>query len=385
VANKVIQGVYPYPAQKSPTGTLYRAQYRSPTHRLIAKRGFATVDEAHRWLTTEKAKLITGDWIDPRKAKVTVATLAPAWLKLKEARLKPSAFRVLEGAWRNHVEPAWGSVPISRVVNSDVASWVAGIGKSPTVVHRAYGVLVGILDQAVRDGRIPRNTAANIESLPRRESVKKRRYLTPAELQAVAAHSGKHRALVLTLGYCGLRTGELIALRKEDIDLERRRINVYRNVVEHGQQFDEGTTKTLAGARLVPIPLIVSEALRERLDGLEDDALVFPSATGGYMSRVRASEGSKSWWKTALKAAGVPNMVMYDLRHTAASIAVSAGGSVLAVQRMLGHKRASMTLDVYADLFDDDLELLLGRIDAMTAAQNDVKMMSKLKEIPPST
>jgi len=212
-----------------------------------------------------------------------------------------------------------------------------------------------------------------------------RRYLTPSELQAVAENSGQHRALVLTLGYCGLRTGEVIALRKEDIDLERRRINVWRNVVEHGQQFDEGTTKTVAGTRLVPIPYIVAEALRERLEGLDDDALVFPSATGDYMKRVRASEGSKSWWKTALKAAGVENMVMYDLRHTAASIAVSAGGSVLAVQRMLGHKRASMTLDVYADLFDDDLELLLSRIDSMTAAQSDVKMMSKLKEIPPST
>lgn len=385
MATKVVQGVYPYLAQKSPTGVLYRAQYRSPSHRVIAKRGFATIEDAHRWLTTEKAKLITGDWIDPRKARVTVATLAPAWLKQKQAGMKPSAYRVLEGAWRNYVEPAWGHVPISRVVNSNVADWVAGIGKSPTVVHRAYGVLSGILDQAVRDGRIPRNTAANIQSLPKRETVKPRRYLTPAELQAVADNSGQHRALVLTLGYCGLRSGEVIALRKEDIDLKRRRINVWRNVVWHGQEFDEGTTKTVAGTRLVPVPLIVADALRERLEGLEDDALVFPSATGGYMKRVRASKGSKSWWKTALKAAGVPDMVMYDLRHTAASIAVSAGGSVLAVQRMLGHKRASMTLDVYADLFDDDLELLLRRIDSMTLAKSDVKMMSKLKEISPST
>lgn len=84
------------------------------------------------------------------------------------------------------------------------------------------------------------------------------------------------------------------------------------------------------------------------------------------MKRVRASNGSKSWWKSALREANVDNMVLHDLRHTAASIAVSAGGNVKAIQRMLGHESAAMTLDIYADLFDDDIETLLIRIDALT-------------------
>jgi len=63
---------------------------------------------------------------------------------------------------------------------------------------------------------------------------------------------------------------------------------------------------------------------------------------------------------------GIPAITPHDLRHTAASLAVSSGAHVKAVQRMLGHASAAMTLDVYADLFDDDLEAVA---QAMSAAR----------------
>ncbi|MDP9027204.1 MAG: tyrosine-type recombinase/integrase, partial [Actinomycetota bacterium] len=70
-----------------------------------------------------------------------------------------------------------------------------------------------------------------------------------------------------------------------------------------------------------------------------------------------------SWFDRALVAAGLPPMTIHDLRHTAASLAISAGGNVKAVQKMLGHASAAMTLDVYADLFDDDLDAVAARLD----------------------
>ena len=73
----------------------------------------------------------------------------------------------------------------------------------------------------------------------------------------------------------------------------------------------------------------------------------------------------KSWFGSAVITSGVPRVTPHDLRHTAASFAVSAGANVKAVQRMLGHSSASMTLDVYAELFDDDL-------DGVAIALNDV-------------
>lgn len=90
--------------------------------------------------------------------------------------------------------------------------------------------------------------------------------------------------------------------------------------------------------------------------------------------RTRTSTGSKSWFKTALRNAELEPMTIHDLRHTAASLAVSAGANVKAVQRMLGHASAAMTLDVYSDLFDDDLDAVSDRLDQAVATAEVSKM-----------
>ena len=80
---------------------------------------------------------------------------------------------------------------------------------------------------------------------------------------------------------------------------------------------------------------------------------MFPGHDGGYLPRPKSSTG---WFQAAVKRAGVQKITPHDLRHTCASLAVSAGVNVLALQRMLGHTSAAMTLDTYSDLFDDDLD-----------------------------
>ena len=77
-----------------------------------------------------------------------------------------------------------------------------------------------------------------------------------------------------------------------------------------------------------------------------------------------------------MKTAKVERMVLHDLRHTAASLAVSAGANVKAVQRMLGHASASMTLDVYADLFDEDLEAVSASLDQAIRSKGVVNLLS---------
>lgn len=83
------------------------------------------------------------------------------------------------------------------------------------------------------------------------------------------------------------------------------------------------------------------------------------------------NSGSQGWFANAVKRAqtidlSIPRLTPHDLRHTAASLAISSGANVKAVQRMLGHASAAMTLDTYADLFDDDLDAVASRLnDAM--------------------
>lgn len=94
--------------------------------------------------------------------------------------------------------------------------------------------------------------------------------------------------------------------------------------------------------------------------GKSSDDLLFQAPRGGVL-RVRTAR--RGWFDEAARAAGLEGLNPSELRHTAASLAVHAGAHVLAVQRMLGHEKASMTLDVYSDLFDGDLDLVAERLD----------------------
>jgi integrase len=339
---------------------LWRAVWRDPLNQQTSKRGFTTKRAAEEHIARQTVSKADGTYIPAAAAKVTVGELSEAWLADKAALLKPSSYAPLRSSWTNYVEPTWGPRAISSIRHSEVQTWVASIGKSPTVVARAYGILAGILDVAERDRRILANPARGVR-LPRKVTSRARRYLTHDQLWSVAGHSGRP-ALVLTLGYCGLRWGELVALRVSDVNFLRRRISVTRNVVEVHGQFHPGTPKTHE-ARQVPVPAAVLKQLEKAVQGKAPDALIFDDGHGGYMRRTRASTGSRSWWLSALTAAGVEPLVLHDLRHTAASLAVSSGANVKAIQRMLGHASAAMTLDVYADLFDDDLEALATRLD----------------------
>jgi integrase len=226
-------------------------------------------------------------------------------------------------------------------------------------VLRAYGVLAGILDVAVRDRRVPNNVARGAR-LPRKMP-RAHRYLSHQQVHDLAKASGKHQALVLVLAYTGLRWGEATALRVRDVDFERRRIVVSENAVEVGSQTIVGTPKTHK-RRSVAFPSFLADALATAVSEKQPNDLLFSGRFGQYLKR--ATRGERTWFKAALGRAGIEPMTVHDLRHTAASLAVSAGANVKAVQRMLGHASAAMTLDVYADLFDDDLDAVADALDA---------------------
>ena len=92
------------------------------------------------------------------------------------------------------------------------------------------------------------------------------------------------------------------------------------------------------------------------------DELAFPSPQGAVL---RNHNARAAWFDDAARAAGIPGLTPHELRHTAASLAVHAGANVKAVQRMLGHASAAMTLDRYADLFDDNLDDVADRLDRL--------------------
>lgn len=184
----------------------------------------------------------------------------------------------------------------------------------------------GILDVALRDRRIASNPARGVK-LPRKVS-KSRAYLTHQQVADLARESS-HPELVVLLAYTGLRWGEATGLRVKHVDLRRRRVSVEENAVEVGSAIQVGTPKTHE-KRLVPYPPFLADTMERLVAGREHEELVF----GDGKMHVRRPK------------------------------------------RMLGHASAVMTLDTYADLFDDDLDSVSEALGTAAASSNVAAILS---------
>lgn len=361
--------VYPYTTRAGETR--YRIIYRRPDNKQTQERGFKRKRDAENRLAEVEVSKHRGEYVNPSDSNATIGDLGAAWLHAHEAAVKPSTYNSTETSWRIHVAPKWGARRVGSIRHTEVAAWVASLGKerSATIVKRAHGILAAILDGAVKDRRISTNPARDIKTP--RKTAKPRVYLTHAQVERVAAAS-LHPELLRFLAYTGLRWGEATGLRVKHLDRVRRRANITENAVNVGGKVVVGTPKTHE-RRSVPYPQFLDDDLERMCAGKTQDALVWSGAGGGYLGPGNAASG---WFERAVqhviaedeKAAAkarelkqdeppvMKRATPHDFRHTAASLAISAGANVKAVQRMLGHASAAMTLDTYADLFEDDLD-----------------------------
>jgi integrase len=181
-------------------------------------------------------------------------------------------------------------------------------------------------------------------------------------------------------GWLGLRFGELAALRVGRVDLMRRRLEITESVTEVKGKAVFGTTKTHA-TRSVPVRPTLVDALANQVAGQGRAELVFRAPRGGVLL---LRNWRRQVFDPAVRAAGLDGLTPHELRHTAASLAVSSGANVLTVQRLLGHASAAMTLDVYSGLFDDDLDTVGERMDEASARilADSVRTSSEVIELP---
>jgi integrase len=155
-----------------------------------------------------------------------------------------------------------------------------------------------------------------------------------------------------------------VALKRSSLNLQGDRVVVAQSATEVGGKLIYGTTKTHR-ARTIVVPRFVSRSLMQHVELGNSDDFVFTAPNGGPL---RGSNFRQSVWTPVVKEFSgerpeLSRLRIQDLRHTAASLAISAGGNIKAVQRMLGHKKASMTLDRYGHLYTEDLEDLAHRLD----------------------
>jgi integrase len=320
---------------------------------------FATKAEAESRQKELSAKLVTGAYATPSAGRALFGDVAEDWYESKTVRLKAKTLEGYRSMLDTHVLPKWRNTAVGDIDWQSIQKWVAQLSKtkpvrrkseglSPSRVNQTYNVLHQVLAYAVRARMLSVNPATDID-LPRKPT-SERQYLTHQQVADLAAECGDWDVLVLVSSYCGLRFGEVTALKRRDIDLDRARIEVHSSVERVNGVYRLGPTKTHE-RRSVPIPPPVLELLRQRVALWAPDRLVFPGADG-YLK----NHEFRKVFNPAAKKAGVAELTPQELRHTCASLAIRSRASIKTVQRLLGHATATMTLDNYGHLYPDELD-----------------------------
>jgi integrase len=356
-------------------GMRWRARYVDDQGRERSK-AFSRKIDATRWLDKQVSDQVTGTWTDPALSGVTFGAMAERWLSTKATRSAKTVagYRsLLDTA----VLPRWRDVPLRDMRFDDLQVWITslsvdgsvrfeGRGLSASRVRQAHQLVGAVLKFAVKAKHLPASPADGVE-LPRLPEIEQR-YLTHEQLHRVAVASGRLRTLVFVLGYCGLRFGEAAALEVADIDVSARRIRVRRSVTYVRKTgLVEGPTKNHS-ARTVPVPAFVARLLKTEIDDRDGSALVFQSARSGAPN---PRAGALHIHQSEEAVEGCAGVRLHDLRHTCASLAISAGANVKVVQQLLGHKTAVLTLDRYGHLMPDDLDAVADAFDAATQSTAD--------------
>ncbi len=310
-----------------------------------------------------------GENTDPSAGKVTLTEFWPRFLQASP-HLRPSTRAGYEALWRNHIEPRLGSRSIRRITRLDVESMVAemksqGIGAA--TIGAAHRLLRRILAAAMLAGMITTNPASRVE-VPRSKR-DEMRFLSPQEIEAIAeAAPERYTAMILLMGFCGLRVGEATALRVKSLDFLRRKVHITEATTEVGGRLHFGEPKTDESKRAVALPPFIVDALAAHLAmfSAAPDGLVFSTSKGNPIHRTTFR---RRIWVPALKAAKIaePLPRVHDLRHSAVAIMIQANGHPKQIQAQLGHGSIEVTLGRYGHLFPSLADDLAADIDKVRA------------------
>lgn len=339
-------------------------------------KSFRLLADAEAFRAAMEDDVRRGRYHDPHQENRLFSDVADEWVRGK-IDLKASTRARYERELRVYVNPQWGSTPLRAITRTGIQEWVEGLatgaypavlpaGRTPrplrprSIRNIVKVVMGGVLEYA-RDQRWITESPMEKVATPRIvDSDDDKVYLSIREVELLADECGRvsgnmvDATLVRFLAYTGLRVGEALALRVDDVDWDRRRVRVARTWTDDGKGGQVIGPPKNGKPRWAAMPVAVMELLRPLADGQAGDAWLFRAVRGGpiwlhnWRSRV---------WYAAVRDAGMEDegVTIHSLRHTYASIAIAAGADVKTLQRQLGHSSATITLDTYAGLWPERL------------------------------
>jgi integrase len=348
----------------------YQASYVAPDRqRYTAPMTFRTKSEAAKWLAKERLVIEAEKWEDP-KARVekaaknrpmTFGQYADIWLA--ERDLKPRTREHYQKLLNKQLS-SWRDEPLVNIRPEKVRKWHSELDPAtPTLKSHAYGLFRTILGTAVTDSIIPANPA-HIRGAGVAKKIHRTKPLALDELaKLTAAMPERFQPMVLLSGWCALRFGELVELRRKDIDLKNAVIHVRRGATRAEGRIFIDTPKSEAGIRDVAIPPHLIPMLKEHLSermSWDKESLLFPNSTGGTLPPSTLYGA----FYPAREAIGRPDFHFHDLRHTAAVLAAQTGATLAELMGRLGHSTpaAAMVYQSVAAGRDQQIAVALSRM-----------------------
>jgi len=353
------------------TGRRRRTYLTAPTRR-----------EAEREEAKLRHEAATG--LDLEPTKISLAEYLKRWLDTRRSNLAPSTYRRYGDLLRHQVLPHIGTIPLSKLRPLHVQQLYARLqeigradgkgGISPRTLLHVHRLLSEALGQAVRWQIIPRNVCQAVEAPQARRAEMRTLSLeeTRGLLEAAKAEDTAHGDAVILALHTGLRLGELLGLRWDDLDLELGRMTVRRTLQYlPGEGIAYREPKTGRSRRTIPLGATALEALRrvrrrqleERLalgPGYCDSGVVFADALGRPLPPYRVSQR----FPALVKRLGLAPLRFHDLRHTHASLLLARGVHPKIVSERLGHASIAITLDTYSHVLPNLQEEAARDLDA---------------------
>lgn len=295
-----------------------------------------------------------------RAGEYTVGQWMDIWFEnCAKVKVRPSSHQTYRGYIDHHIKPYIGDLPLGKLTTLDLQRLYKKLlgdgrverteskkqpkGLSPKTVRNINQVISSALTFAKEQKLIISNPTDGC-SLPKLEH-REMKTLTAEQLQSFlreAKESGVYEMYYIELA-TGLRRGELLGLKWEDIDFTTSVIHIRRQVARINGEIIEAPLKTKNSYRTVSIGADAVGILIQQKEKSYSE-YVFPSPTGGPMS----PDSILHMLHRVLKRAGLPKVRFHDLRHTFATLALQNGVDVKTVSGMLGHYSAGFTLDTYA-------------------------------------
>jgi len=304
---------------------------------------FATKADALARLSTVEADFRRGAWIDPSAGQVTLKKYADEWIT-RRPDLAVRTRELYEDLLKLHILPSLGQTAIAGLTPSRVRGWNAALAaEHPSTASKAYRLLSTMMRNAVDDDLIAKTPCKVIGAAT--EHAAERPIATVAEIEALSIAMPSHlRLLVELASWCQLRRGELLGLRRSDVDLLHATIRITRSRTfkRDGSSLTK-PPKTSSGIRTLSIPPNIMESMTNHLDhftSVHKEAELFTSEAGAPLS---AASLQRAWAK-ARRSVGRSDLHLHDLRHTGLTLAAATGATTAELMHRAGHASASASL-----------------------------------------